>query len=135
MKIIPVVAGIVWNEGRILLAQRLKTDRTFPGKWEFPGGKIEPGEHPKDALKRELKEELNLQVHNLRLFEVTTDFTKVNGKDFQFLLIYYEAQSDTKEVVELEVETANWVNPGELLEFDLTPADHLIAMKINKLDY
>ncbi len=135
MRIIPVVAGIIWHKGKILIAQRLKTDSTFPGKWEFPGGKIEPGEHPMDALKRELKEELNLEISSLQLFEVTTAFSRLNGQELQFLLIYYQAESATKEIMELEVEAANWVDPGELLNYDLTPADHFIAMKINHLDY
>lgn len=54
-----VTAGVVFNEGRVLIVQRKKSDR-FAGKWEFPGGKVEPKEKPKDCLIRELKKELRI---------------------------------------------------------------------------
>ena len=56
-----VVAGLLFDKGRLLICQRTPQDR-FPNKWEFPGGKIEPGEAPKDALRRELVEELGIDA-------------------------------------------------------------------------
>jgi 8-oxo-dGTP diphosphatase len=56
-----VVAGVIQQNGRVLIAQR-KEDDSFPLKWEFPGGKIEPGETPKQALRRELNEELGIEA-------------------------------------------------------------------------
>ena len=54
-----VVAGLLFHEGRLLICQR-SPDGLFPNQWEFPGGKIEPGEDPKEALRRELQEELGI---------------------------------------------------------------------------
>src|SRR5438309_8681249 len=54
-----VVAGLIWQDGKILVCQRTR-HQTMPLKWEFPGGKIEEGEQPRDALRRELDEELGI---------------------------------------------------------------------------
>lgn len=72
-KIIEVVGAILENpNGDIFCAMRPK-DKTFPGMWEFPGGKIEEGEEPKRALEREIKEELNIDI---RADKVLTKFKK-----------------------------------------------------------
>ena len=65
---IAVVAGILLRDGKILLAQR-KEAASFALKWEFPGGKIEPGESPEEALERELQEELGIHTHTGRIFD------------------------------------------------------------------
>ena len=56
-----MVAGLIEREGRVLICQRRPTDR-YPLKWEFPGGKVEPGEAPAAALARELEEELSIRA-------------------------------------------------------------------------
>jgi 8-oxo-dGTP diphosphatase len=61
MAVMVVVAGILWNQDRLLICQR-KLTHSFPGKWEFPGGKIESGEQPQAALRRELSEELGIDA-------------------------------------------------------------------------
>lgn len=60
MKIIKVVAAIIKKDNQIMIAQRLKGE--FAGQWEFPGGKIEPNETPQEALKREIEEEMELDI-------------------------------------------------------------------------
>lgn len=60
MKTIKVVAAIIKKENEIMIAQRIKGD--FAGQWEFPGGKVEPGETPQQALKREIMEEMELAI-------------------------------------------------------------------------
>lgn len=60
MKTIKVVAAIIKKENQIMIAQRLKGE--FAGEWEFPGGKIEAGETPEEALKREIMEEMELDI-------------------------------------------------------------------------
>ncbi len=62
-----VVAGLLVEEGKIFIAQRLESDSS-PGKWEFPGGKVEEGETPRSALVREWKEELGVDIEVIRLF-------------------------------------------------------------------
>jgi 8-oxo-dGTP diphosphatase len=56
-----VVAALIWKEGKILICQRTR-HQVMPLKWEFPGGKIEEGEQPRDALRRELDEELGISA-------------------------------------------------------------------------
>ncbi len=135
MKCIPVVAGIIWHEDKVLVAQRLKKDKAFPGMWEFPGGKIELGESPEDALKREIQEELALDISDLKLYDVKTHTMLYRGEDIQLILIYYLAKAKDTNVIELEVEDAKWVSKGELLAFDLTPMDATVAYQLNNLDY
>jgi 8-oxo-dGTP diphosphatase len=60
---IDVVAGLIVRKGLLLACQRHETS-AFPLKWEFPGGKVEPGERYEDALKRELKEELEIEIYD-----------------------------------------------------------------------
>src|SRR5947208_15771289 len=56
-----VVAALIWKDGKLLICQRTR-HQVMPLKWEFPGGKIEDGEQPRDALRRELDEELGIQA-------------------------------------------------------------------------
>ncbi len=58
-----VTAGIILKEDKILIAKR-GLDKKFGGRWEFPGGKLEPGESLQDCIKRELEEELNISIKN-----------------------------------------------------------------------
>ena len=60
-----VVAGLILGEGRVLITQR-RADQALPLQWEFPGGKVEPGEAPVAALVRELREEIGVEVADLR---------------------------------------------------------------------
>ena len=67
MSPINVVCGIIQKEGKIFIARR-KPHKSLGGYWEFPGGKVEPGEDPVTALTRELKEELDMTIANAILF-------------------------------------------------------------------
>ena len=67
MKKIEVVAAIIKKDDFYLIAQRLKGE--FSGLWEFPGGKLEEGETPVQALKREIKEEMDIEIYNVQYFE------------------------------------------------------------------
>lgn len=71
MKTIRVVAAILKNDNKIMIAQRMKGE--FAGQWEFPGGKIEPNETPEEALKRELMEEMELEIQ-INEFLMTAEY-------------------------------------------------------------
>jgi 8-oxo-dGTP diphosphatase len=88
MRTVIVAAGIVIENGRVLLTQR-KSGAHLGGLWEFPGGKVEPGEDPKEALRRELAEELGIEVVVGDIVEVT--FHRYDDADKAVLLLFYEA--------------------------------------------
>lgn len=118
MKIIPVTCAIIIHEGKVLLAQRsVKMD--LPGKWEFPGGKVEKGEDPKDCLIREIREELGIEIR------VKSELTPV---DFSYptktiRLIPFVAQWLGGVIVLAEHSNYGWYDQNQLFSLDLAPAD------------
>ncbi|HLR02112.1 MAG TPA: (deoxy)nucleoside triphosphate pyrophosphohydrolase [Virgibacillus sp.] len=118
MKTIPVVGAVIVKQGKILCAQRGPT-KTLPGKWEFPGGKIEESETPKDALKREIQEELTCTIEIGKQITRTTHMYEFGTVD---LTIYYgRIVSGTP--VPTEHSHLEWRWPQELPELDWAPAD------------
>ncbi|MGX7031368.1 (deoxy)nucleoside triphosphate pyrophosphohydrolase [Vagococcus zengguangii] len=118
-KQINVVGAILMNEGKILCAQRSE-HMSLSLMWEFPGGKIEPGETPQAALKRELNEELLIDVNVAEdIFETTTyeyDFGVVTLTTFICHLI-----SGTPQLTEHAA--IKWLYPNELQTLTWAPAD------------
>lgn len=123
-----VVAGIIINEGKILIGKRAEGQK-MDGKWEFPGGKLEPGETPEEALKREIMEEFSADI------EVGEFFSESRYKyEFgEIKLLAYKAVSrnrDFKLSVHSEIK---WVDPQNIRNFDYAPADIPVADKIYKI--
>jgi 8-oxo-dGTP diphosphatase len=117
-----VAVGILMREGRVLACQRRQTGR-YPLKWEFPGGKIEPGETPRQALDRELHEELGIQVTATREFSsqewIYPEETVNPGKDGAFHVVYFLVDGFLGELVSKAFEQIQWVTPSALLEMDI----------------
>ena len=113
-----VVAGIVRNEGRILICQR-PAGGHMPGFWEFPGGKIEYGENPQEALRREIGEELGVKVRVGRLHWET----RHRYPDRDVYLRFYDCEWESGVAENLGVAEHEWVHPSSLGEFDFLPAD------------
>jgi mutator protein MutT len=115
---VEVVAGILEEEGRFLVARRSEAGR-LPGLWEFPGGKVEPGESRTDALERELMEELGLRV---RVGEVVASSLH-SYPEGEIRLSGYRIYREMGEP-ELRVhQELRWVTRGELRDLSLAPAD------------
>lgn len=118
MKHIEVVAGIIQSGGKIFATQRGYGE--FKDGWEFPGGKMEPGESQKQALARELKEELAVNV-------IVEDFLCTVNYDYPAFHLtmhcYFCAIADGKSPELLEHEAAKWLSPAELQSVDWLPAD------------
>jgi 8-oxo-dGTP diphosphatase len=117
-KQIDVVAPVVIRDDTILCAQR-GPSMTLPGMWEFPGGKIEPGETPQQALRRELEEELLCTI-NVGELVVTTrhayDFGDITLRTFKAVLVSGEPQlSEHSEI--------RWIQVAQLDSVDWAPAD------------
>ena len=119
-----VVAGVVVDGGRVLVAQRRRG--AMAGKWEFPGGKVEPGETLEAALVRELSEEFTVTVAvDEKIHE--EPFT-VDGTAFR--LIAFFARHLSGRFVPQDHRRILWLPPEALTAIDLTPADIPVARKV-----
>ena len=114
-----VVAAIIERDGRILICQRRRSD-SHPLKWEFPGGKVEPGESPAAALQRELEEELAIQARIGREIERLTH--QYEGRA-PFELIFFDVREFQGEPENRVFELILWERPGRLPEYDFLEAD------------
>ena len=125
---IAVVAALAAKEGRLLIAQR-PMGRHMGGKWEFPGGKLEKGETPEAALRRELNEELGVDA-DIGPIRAAIPFSYPE-KDV--LLLFYSARlmGEPKPIDEAALA---WVTPDELAGYDLAPVDALMAKRLRETD-
>jgi 8-oxo-dGTP diphosphatase len=122
-----VVAAVIESHGRILACQRRKND-AFGLKWEFPGGKVQRGEQPAQALARELKEELGVEAAiGEERFRTRLRYAEL-AREIE--LIFFTAQADEKDVHNLAFEDLRWVAPENLLELDFLPADREFVAKL-----
>ena len=122
---IPVVAGFIRKGPDILIGQRPET-HSLAGQWEFPGGKIEPGEIPEEALARELREELGIEatVGELKI-SYTHSFGDVNILILFFEVLFWKGEPKAKHHMMLE-----WVKPEELLTRTIPEANRKILPRI-----
>lgn len=132
MKLLVVVAcALIDADKRILLAQRPE-GKTLAGLWEFPGGKIDAGERPEQALIRELWEELGITVKEECLAPLT--FASHAYPDFHLMMPLYVCRRWDGSVVSKESQALKWVMPRDLRNFAMPPADEpLIAPLIELL--
>ncbi len=127
---LPVVlvaaAALVDADGRVLIAQRPE-GKTMAGLWEFPGGKVGPGETPERALIRELGEELGIDVAANCLAPFT--FASHRYEDFHLLMPLFVCRVWNGSVRPLEGQALKWVRPVRLGDYPMPPADRpLVAM-------
>jgi 8-oxo-dGTP diphosphatase len=121
MKLLLVTAAaLIDADGRVLLAQRPE-GKTLAGLWEFPGGKLEPGERPEAALIRELAEELGITVEEPCLAPLT--FASYAYPDFHLLMPLYVCRRWQGIVSPREGQTLKWVKPHDLRSYPMPPAD------------
>ncbi len=120
-QIVLVAACVLLDrDGRVLLAKRPK-GRPLAGLWEFPGGKVEAGERPEDALIRELCEELGIAIAGQDLLPLT--FASHTYPDFHLLMPVYLCRSWRGKINAHEGQELTWVKPDELHLYDMPPAD------------
>ena len=121
MKVVLVSAvALVDVDGRILLAQRPE-GKSMAGLWEFPGGKVEPGETPEAALVRELHEELGIETWDSCLAPLT--FASHSYPDFHLLMPLFVCRKWTGIPKAQEGQRLGWVRPKELRDYPMPPAD------------
>ena len=121
-----VVAAIIQRSGRILIGQR-KDLGHHPLKWEFPGGKVEPGETPEAALIRELQEELGIQARIDR--ELMRYEYQYPGRS-RILLIFYRVVDFEGEPQNLDFDQIRWEKPELLRNYDFLEGDALFVMQV-----
>lgn len=115
-----VVAGIIEQEGHILLCQRHRNSLRFPLKWEFPGGKVEHNESPENAMIRELHEELGIKVITLEKIE---DYLFNYPQEDTFHLLFYKIIAFKNSLQNLQFETMTWVKKENIKDYDLLEGD------------
>ncbi|HEX7849088.1 MAG TPA: (deoxy)nucleoside triphosphate pyrophosphohydrolase [Sphingomonas sp.] len=121
MDLLPVVAvALIDSGGRVLIAQR-PPGKEHAGLWEFPGGKVEPGESPEAALVRELREELGVTVAPENLDPLT--FSSAGRGERHLLLLLYRCAVWQGEPRALDAAAIRWVLPDALADHDMPPAD------------
>jgi 8-oxo-dGTP diphosphatase len=114
-----VAAGLIVREGKLLICQRTK-HQAMPLKWEFPGGKIEAGEQPTDALRRELEEELGIEARvEDELVRVRHTYRNGGAVELRFFLV----REFSGEVENRIFKDVRWVAPAELPAYDFLEAD------------
>jgi 8-oxo-dGTP diphosphatase len=115
-----VAVGIILNNGQVLVCQR-RQGSPYPLKWEFPGGKLEPGESAAAALKRELREELNIDAEIGPRFNVQ-EWTYGDGmqdRDGAFRVHYFLVPAFAGQPGNKAFEQIQWVTPGDLQSMDI----------------
>lgn len=123
--ILVVACALVDADGRVLVAQR-PAGKPMAGLWEFPGGKVEPGETPEAALIRELHEELSIDVTAACLAPLS--FASYAYDDFHLLMPLYVCRKWEGHIVPREGQATKWLRPRDLFDLDMPPADRpLIA--------
>lgn len=121
-----VVAGlIIGDDGRVLITQR-RADQALPLQWEFPGGKVEPGEAPVDALARELREEIGVTVAVGRIWDVLFHAYPA----FDLVMLVYACRITDGEPRAVEVADLVWAAPAELGSWDILPADRPLVERL-----
>jgi 8-oxo-dGTP diphosphatase len=127
-----VAAGVVVERGKILLSRRKKGTH-LAGRWEFPGGKVEPGEDPRAALQRELEEELGILTDVGEIADVT--FHRYDDADKAVLLLFFHAtrKPESPEPQAIDVAEVKWADAANLDPADFPPADVAILAKVRAL--
>ena len=126
LKYVNVVAAIIEHDGRIFATQR--GYGKFKDGWEFPGGKIEPGETPEEALRREIREELDTEIRVGGLF----DTVEYDYPDFHLSMRCYLCTVISGSLVLKEHEAAKWLTKEKLGSVDWLPADLELIDKLKR---
>ena len=124
MKSIEVVAAVILKDGKVFATQRGYGN--YKDWWEFPGGKMEPGETPQEALRREIREELSAKIRvDEKIMTIEYDYPK-----FHLSMDCFWAEIIGGELVLKEAEAARWLDRDELDSVKWLPADEIMLEQI-----
>lgn len=130
MSLVLVSAGVLIEGGRVLVTKR-KAGSHLEGLWEFPGGKVAPGESPQAALVRELNEELGVRVRVGRPVDVAHH--AYPGREVLLLFFVVEREPGSPDPRPLDVADLAWVGPEGLAELAFPPADVAVLEAVRGL--
>jgi 8-oxo-dGTP diphosphatase len=123
-----VVAALIWKDEKILICQRTR-HQPMPLKWEFPGGKIEEGEQPRDALRRELDEELGIAaVVGDEVARIQHQYPSGSSIELRF----FDVRAYKGEIENRIFKTILWANPADLPSYDFLEADLTLVQDLAK---
>ncbi len=125
---VPVVAAVILNEKKQILITQRAQGRHLAGMWEFPGGKIDAEESPEQALVREIREELDIDISVEKLIWHNT--FSYPTKTINIMFYFCKLLSSGEQIKALEVADFKWVYPDDLSEFDFPPADDFFIHKL-----
>src|SRR3989304_1976464 len=128
--VIVAACALLDSEGAVLIAKRPE-GRPLAGLWEFPGGKVEAGEEPAEALIRELREELGIEIAKGDLIPLT--FASHAYPDFHLLMPVYLCRRWQGSVAAHEGQELLWVKPDAVHRYDMPPADELLKIALRDL--
>jgi len=127
-KVQRIAAGVVFKDSKVLICQRSE-EGSFPLKWEFPGGKIEPGESSKEALRRELVEELAIDI---TIEEELLSYEYIYPGGFTVHLTFFLVTDFVPEPINLQFNQIDWAEIDSLDDYDFLEGDQSL---INLLQY
>ena len=129
LKIVVSIA-LINNYDQVLIAKR-PNNKHLAGFWEFPGGKVEKDETPENALIREVKEELNVNINNKCIAPLS--FSEFDYKNFHLLLLLYICRRWEGEPLTMEDNELKWVMPSMLRKYKMPPADDSLIYSLQDL--
>lgn len=126
---IDVVAGLIYKDNNVLIAKRLTGDSNVFDKWEFPGGKVESNETDEHAIEREIEEEFELKIKAKKY--ITNNICEYPTKIVNLKL--YECEYVSGELKLHDHSEYKWVNPKDITNYNLAPADIPLANYIKDI--
>ena len=124
---IPVVAALIVRDGRLLIARRPE-GKHMAGRWEFPGGKLEKGESPEEAIDREIREELAAEIRAGRVYQAIA----YSYPEKDVLLLFYAASVVSGEPRPVEEAEIRWITLEELDEYTFAPVDAMLVERLKR---
>jgi len=128
--VIVAACALIDADSRVLIAER-PAGKEMAGLWEFPGGKLEPGERPEETLIRELSEELGIVVSDACLAPLT--FASHAYPDFHLLMPLYVCRRWEGQVMAMHHARLAWVRPNKLRDYPMPPADEPLVSHLMTL--
>jgi 8-oxo-dGTP diphosphatase len=125
-----VTAALIRKENRILVAQRLPDSRFEPNKWEFPGGKVDFGEHPIESLERELEEELGITVKAGSFYDLISHVYDQNGLKRHVVVLFYLCEIVSGEPEAIDCQDLKWVTREGMTDIIYVEGDRPIVERV-----